>query len=245
LLAALRSSVLVIVPLSSTVLAGAHEPVLLDSNRATPGVHLELVAVSPPSDGSAPGYRLVATGFPTGIIFNVWTRRFAHDFHEAASGFYVDATGRLVSLQRDVSDRLRYLDDLVLEPDAYPRGAIWQVALASTDLTITGFATVIPRPIVVSSGPCVLSLELVSHRGERFLASGTGFSPGEDVIVESRSSERVIQKRRRASATGVLPPDVIWHASLTDDRSAQYSVKARSCEMTLRYEWGAAALLGR
>ena len=167
-LAALRG-VLVALLLSLTAWADAHEPVLLDPNRATPGVHLELVTVFPaPTEGSAPGYRLVATGFQTGVIFDVWTKRFGHAFHKAASGFHVDSAGRMVSVERDVSGGIRYLDDTVFQPEEYPRGAIWQVALASTDLTITAFATVIPRPIVVSNGPCIVSLELVSYRGGCF-----------------------------------------------------------------------------
>jgi hypothetical protein len=246
LLPALQGCVPVALLLSFTAWANAHEPVLLDPNRATPGVHLELVAVFPTqTEGSAPGYRLVATGFPTGVIFDVWTKRFGHSFHKAASGLHVDSAGRLVSLARDAFGGIRYLDDTVFQPDEYPRGTIWQVALASPDLTITAFATVIPRPIVVSNGPCIVSLELVSYRGDRFLASGIGFPPGDNVTVESRYSGHVRQKKRRASADGALPPDVIWHASLGDDRSAQYSVRGRSCEMTLEYEWGDAALRGR
>ena len=245
LLALLGGCVLLALLLSFTASAHAHEPVLLDPNRATPGVHLELVAVPPAkTEGSVPRYRLVATGFPTGVIFDVWTKRFGHSFHKAASGFRVDTAGRLVSLEREVSDGIRDLNDTVFQPEAYPRGTIWQVALASTDLTITAFATVIPRPIMVSNGPCIVSLELVSYRGDRFLASGTGFPPGDNVTIESRYSGLVKQKKRRASADGALPPDVIWHASLGDDRTAQYSVRARSCEVTLEYEWGEAALRG-
>src|SRR4030095_11918915 len=156
LLPALQGSVLVAILLSFTAWANAHEPVLLDPNRATPDVHLELVAVFPAqTEGSAPGYRLVATGFPTGVIFDVWTKRFGHSFHKTAAGFHVDSAGRLVSLARDAFGGIRYLDDTVFQPEEYPRGTIWQVALASTDLTITAFATVIPRPIVVRTAPCM------------------------------------------------------------------------------------------
>ena len=241
--ASCRPAVLLIACVAS---AGAHEPVLLDPNRATPGVRVQLVPASADSNPDlALGYRVVARGFPPGITFSVWTKHFGHAFHEAASGFHVDAAGKLVSTEPDAFNRPQYLDDMLFQPEAYPRGANWQVAVASSDLTIAGFATVIPRPITASDGPCVVSLELVSHRGERFLASAIGFTPGDDVIVESRYSGRVSRKQRTASDAGVLPPDVIWHASPGDDRSARYSVKGRYCEVALDYEWGKPALLGQ
>lgn len=213
----------------------AHEPVLLDPHRATPGLRLALEAVAPPAaDTAVPGYRLVASGLPAGVEFNVWTKHFGHGFHEVASGFRADESGRLVG-------------EMTFQPeaDAYPRGAIWEVALASADLAITTFAKVIPRPMVARNGPCTVSLELISYRGERFLVSGSGFPPGADVTVESRYSGRVSQRQRRVSASGVLPAEVISHTAPGPDRSARYSVKARSCEVALDYEWGEPALRGR
>ena len=243
--AVLASGRLAVVLLACVASAAAHEPVLLDPNQATPGVRIQLVPATRASNpDTAPGYRIVATGFPPGITFSVWTKHFSHAFHEAASGFHVDAAGRLVSPEPGAFNGQHYLDDMVFQPEAYPRGANWQVAVASSDLTIAGFATVIPRPITASDGPCVVLLELVSHRGERFLASGIGFTPGDDVIVESRYAGRVSRKQRRASAVGVLPPDVIWHASSGDDRTARYSVKGRYCEVKLDYVWGEPALRG-
>jgi hypothetical protein len=81
-------------------------------------------------------------------------------------------------------------------------------------------------------------LELVSHRGQRFLASGSGFVPGDDVVVESRYAGRVQRSQRRVSVEGLLPPDVVSHAAAGSDRSARYSVKGRSCHVTIEYEWG-------
>ena len=153
----------------------------------------------------------------------------------------MDDGGKLVSI-RDGDGRPRYLDEIVFEPGPYFRGAIWEVALVSQDRTITSFTQVIPRPMVARDGPCVVSLELVSHRGERFLATGGGFVPGDHVVVESRYAGRVNQKRRQVSAEGLLPPDVISHVAPGSDRSARYSVKGRSCEVTLEYEWGKSAL---
>jgi len=240
---------LVVALCGSVSLSAAHEPVLLDPNRATPGIRLELIEITltETATGQASGYRVTATGLPIGPVFNVWTRPFGHGFHEVASGFQADETGRLVLVRSDKGGPPRYLDQIVFRPEpvAYPRGAIWQVALASADRTVTSFAKVIPRPIVGRDGPCAVWLELVSHRGDRFLVSGSGFAPGDDVSIESRYSGRVSKKPQRVSADGLLPAELISHAAMSEDRSAVYSVKGRNCEVTLAYWWGEPALHGR
>jgi hypothetical protein len=218
----------------------AHDPAILDPHRATPGIRLELVEAPPASAETSRRYRLVAAGVPPGVTFGVWTRDFTHAFHEVVSGFRSDGAGKLVSAQ-DGDGRPRDLGEIVFDPGPYFRGAIWEVALVSEDRTITAFTHAIPRPIVGQDGGCAVTLELVSHRGQRFLASGRGFAPGEDVVVESRYAERVQRWQRRVSPDGLLPPDVVSHAGPGSDRRARYSVKGRSCQVTIEYEWGEGA----
>ena len=217
----------------------AHDPAVLDPHRATPGIRLELIEVPPAATSASTSrrYRLVTAGVPPGMTFGVWTRDFTHGFHEVVSGFRRDDAGKLVSVQ-DGDGRPRDLSEIVLDPGPYFRGAIWEVALVSEDRAITAFTRVIPRPIVAQDGGCVLTLELVSHRGQRFLASGRGFVPGDDVVIESRYAGRVQQKQVRVSDDGRLPPDVITHVAPGSDRGARYSVKGRSCQATIEYEWG-------
>src|SRR5262245_7410698 len=220
----------------------AHDPALLDPNRAAPGIRLRLAQVSSPphSEAASPVYRLETIGLPRGVTFGVWTKEFAHAFHEVSTGFRVDDAGRLTTTSRE-DGRPRYLDEMVFGPGPYFRGAIWEVAVASEDRTIAAFTKVIPRPLTARKGPCSVSLELVSHRGERFLASTTGFIPGEIAVIESRSAGRVHSKRLRVSSEGLLPPDVISHVSLDSDRNARYSIKGQACEVALEYRWGEAA----
>ena len=231
---------------ASVTQTNAHEPVNLDNTHPTPGIRLDLVEVAPASQSfESPGYRLTAAGLPAGIAFGVWTRPLGHGFHEIASGFRLNSEGQLVSDPGD-GTRPRVLDRMVLRPDpGYPRGAVWEVALVSTDRKITVFAKVVPRPILAQDGPCAVSLLMVSHRGDRFMATGTGFPPGDDVVVESRHADRVSKEPRRVSADGVLPPYVLSFASLGEDRTARYSVKGRNCLVTIDYFWGNPALLGR
>jgi len=122
---------------------------------------------------------------------------------------------------------------------------VWMVALASDDHKLSAFAKVIPYPIAARDGTCVVSLELVSLFGYRFLASGFGFGPGEEVQVESRALGRVTPRKLRVSPGGLLPPDVISHGGISADRGARYTVKARSCEVSIEYDWGESALIRR
>jgi hypothetical protein len=175
-------------------------------------------------------------------VFGVWAKDFGHSFHEVATSFQMDESGVMVSSELDDASRPRRLDEMVLDPGPYPPGAIWEVALASVDLTLTAFAKVIPRPITARDGPCTVSLELVSRRGDRFVASGAGFASDEDVVTELWYAGRMIKKRQRVSAEGRLPPDVISHGASGIDRSARYAVKGRSCNVAVEYEWDEPAL---
>ncbi len=216
-----------------TSLATAHEPVLLDARRATPGLLLEIIELPATITSATARYRLRVSRLPRDVVFGVWAKDFGHSFHEVATGFRMDASGAMVSSELDVagwvwrwwhwlvSSRPRRLDEMALEPGTYyPRGAFWEVALASVDLTRTAFAKVIPRPITARDGPCTVSLDLVSRRGDRFVASGAGFAPDEDVVTELWYAGRMIKKSQRVSAEGQLPPDVISHGASGNDHSA-------------------------
>lgn len=237
--------------------AVAHELTLLDNRRPTPGLRLELTelpATTAPASATVK-YRLRAFGLPHDVVFSVWARDFGHSFHEVATGFQMDASGVMVSNKLDgahciqcwwhrlVKGQPRRLDEMAFDPGPnYPRGAVWEVALASVDRTLMAFAKVIPYPITAQDGACTVSLELAARRGDRFIASGAGFDPGEEVITESRYAERIIQKRWRISSEGLLPPDIILHGASGTNHSARYAVKGRSCNVVVEYEWGKPAL---
>ncbi len=231
-----RAAVAVLLSVSPA-LAG-HGAEDLNAAQATPGVHLELKAVA----GAGPvQYRLSATGVPHDVTFDVWAKDFRQQFREIAFGFRLDGSGAMVSspFERDGPKRL---DEMTVSPGPYPQGAAWEVALVSIDRKVKAFARVIPRPIVARDGPCTVFLELASARGERFVATGTGFVAGDDVAIESAFSGQVSRRRSRISPDGLLQPDDIALAPIGSDRHARYSVKGRSCEVTLEYDWGAPAL---
>jgi len=217
-----------------------HGSAALDPRRASPGIHLELVEL--PSSAGPVKYRLRAEGVPRGVTFGIWTKN-GQNFEEVLSGFQVNPDGNLVS--NDEFGRSRRLDDIVLDPGPYPRGAAWGVALASDDHKMAAFARVIPFPIISRDGACAVSLELISLNGNRFVASGVGFAPGEDVEIESRSAGQATHRKQRVSADGRLPVDVVSHGSIGVERAARYAVKALSCKPAVEYVWGDAALKAR
>lgn len=225
----------------SAAVAARHGSGVLDPRRATPGIRLALVELpSPPGTGK---YRLRAEGVPRGVRFDIWTKDFGQPFKEAFSGFRMDEAGELVSVGG--SGRPRRLEDIALDPGPYPKGAVWMVALASDDHKLSAFAKVIPHPIAARDRACSMSLELISLHGNRFLASGTGFAPGEEVDIELRSAGQATHRKLRVSAEGFLPPDVVSHGGVSADLSASYAVKALSCGTAIEYEWGEPALRRR
>jgi hypothetical protein len=226
--------------------AVAHDEFVLDARRATPGPRLELIELTPSTVPAARRYRLqVQVGLPRNVIFRVLTKDFSHGFHTVASGFQLDAFGDLVSIEAGKAGRALRLDEIVLEPGPYPRGAAWEAALVSADRAIRLFAKTIPYPITARDGSCAVSLELVSQRGDRFVATGIGFVPGDDVIIESRYSGRFIQRGQRISPDGLFLPDSIAHGAPGSDHSARYTVRGQSCEVVVDYVWGEPAVIRR
>jgi hypothetical protein len=221
--------------------AARHGGVVIDARRATARIQLTLVERASP--GARTTYGLVTAGVPRGVLFGVWTKDFGQSFQQVASGFRVNETGVLEAL--DDAGRPHRLEELVLDPGSYPRGAVWEVALVSADQAVTAFAKVVPRPIAAQQGACGLSLELVSRRGDRFLAAGQGFAPGEPVVVELQQARGTTEKRVRALPDGKLPPDVITHGTAAADVHARYVVKGRACEVAVDYTWGEPALTRR
>jgi hypothetical protein len=231
--------------LLATSRASAHEEDTLDPHNATPGLRLEMSELPRTSASTSPKYRLHAVGFPHGVVFDVWAQDFGQLFHLAASGFLVDESGNVVSKKPSGGGRQRKPMPITLGPGRYPRGAAWQVALVSVDRTLKAFTGVIPHPITARDGRCTVQLELVSYRGDHFVVTGSGFASGDEVITESRYSGRVIQKQQRISSEGLFLPDVTSYETIGADRSARYTVKGQSCEVTIKYNWGKPALVRR
>ena len=223
---------------------GAHDDDTLDPHNATPGLRLEMIELSRTSRSATARYRLHAVGFPSGVVFSLWAQDFGQAFRFLGSGFQVDESGNLVSSKQAKTPR-QSPKQLTFAPGPYPQGAAWRLALVSADRAFRAFSGAIPHPITARDGSCTLAVELVSYRGDHFVATGTGFAPGDEVVAESRYADRVIRNRQRVSAEGALPLSVISHQASGPNRRARYAVTGRSCEVAVEYNWGEPALLRR
>jgi hypothetical protein len=225
-------------------MAGArHGTGTLDPSRPTPGMRIELVALAPVAPANSARYRLRAEGVPISAGYGIWVKNFAtSDFKEVVPGFkFQDGTLTLV----DGSGKRKRLDEVVLEPGPYAKGAAWTVALASDDHKLAAFTRVVPYPIVAKDRACAVWLELASAHGDRFITTGTGFIPGEIVDMELRYSGRVTHKKQRAAGDGTLPADLLSLGATNPDPIARLVVKAATCEPAIEYEWGEAGLKKR
>lgn len=224
--------------------AFAHDDNILDPHNATPGIRLELVELPRAKGAASPiEYRLRLSGVAQGLDFELWTQDFGALFRKVGSGFRTDREGNVVSDRHD--RRGAPPKPLTVGPGSFPRGAAWGVALVAVDRSVRAFAATIPRPMVSRSGACMLELELISYKGDRFVATGTGFVPGDDVAVESKVAGRTIEKRKTISSEGRLPTDVIVYDALASASEARYAVTGRSCAVAIDYRWGKRALSRR
>ena len=237
----LRCCVFSLLLCASPVFAGHPGSVDLNPRQATPGLRLELSELLDNTTTNK-RYRLRAVGFPREIIFSLFTKNFTASFSEVISDLRVNEVGNMVASKIGHPQRL---EDIVLDPGPYPRGAAWDLAIASADRSVASFTRIIPYPIIARDKSCLLSLELLSPRGDRFLVTGTGFAPGVDLLSELAIEGRHEKKRHRVSVDGQLGPYVISHAAIGRERAARYSVKSSSCEVVIEYEWGEHALLRR
>lgn len=215
-----------------------HGTAEFDPRRPTPGLRLTLA--ERPAEPGSPGpatYGLTVAGAPRGVLFAIWTKAFGEPFQRVASGFRLTEAGALEAV--DDAGRARRLEDVVLEPGAYPRGAVWEVALVSADHALVAVARATPRPITATSGPCAVSLELVSRRGDRFLVTTRGFAQGEMVTVRLDEAGRTTTRQLSIPPEGRLPLDVITHHDgLGPERRARYTVTGPGCTVAVDYTWG-------
>jgi hypothetical protein len=234
-----RTGLAVLLLACCSAVEARHSFSALSPRNASPGIGFELVRL--PAAASGPvRYSLRTSGFPSGLAIGVWTRYFGQDFEQRIPSVGFDAAGVPVAL--DSSDGRRKGQPIEIDPGPYPKGAAWTVALASDDHQVSAFARVIPWPIESRDGTCTVSLELISLHGNRFLASGSGFVPGENARVESTSLGKTTYRVLVVSADGTLPPDVVTHGAISADLSARYAVKGAKCGPVVEYQYGDAAL---
>ena len=205
----------------------------------TVGTHLRLNEVErQKSDaGIKIIYNLEASGFPKGKMYAIWWKRLGQQPVIISKGYYVNDTGEIVY------EKNLLLRDVKFQSYKNVPGEPVEFALISDDQTVSAYAKAIPFPIEAKEGSHRLWVELASPGGEFFDIECEGFEPGEKVQTISKSEDEIIQNTDTISAKGTLSvimlPAVIGKQSGT----ATFTVIGKSCNLSVHYKWGPAAVI--
>lgn len=198
-------------------------------------------------------YRLKTSGLPEGRIFTLLSKPLdSKPTRVTDQRFYATQTGKLLAQGPTVEMTtvsgsppidIQGIDrEFLLTVAGFAKAEPLRLALIDMERTITVFAKTIPFPIETTNKErCRLWLELGSRKGDVFAVFGEGFKPDEEISTVSKSGAKIVEKKRNASAGGLLL-DII-EPGIADQSSgrASYSVMSRSCVLTLNYDWGTAA----
>lgn len=195
---------------------------------------------APLEQGSQKGPALVvvgleASGFSKNKQYELWTDRIGG--RNKIAKLAVNADGDLAAANPDGSLGPS-LSKFNFALGGFAKGEVINYALISVDHTYKAFARFTPFPLEVRQGKCRLWLEVLNSDNDVFVARGEGFKPGEAVRWISRSDGEVIEKTEVASAEGFLDVDILAVATKAHQRRAILKVSAKSCSLSLDYEWG-------
>jgi len=204
--------------------------------NATPGVVLTLQELRRWTKDSKQGadYRVVVSGLPKDKIFKLWQKNLGREPEFVFLTVYLDDSGDLVFEAPNKKFR-----QVSVSLSGLAKGEPVEYALISTDQTVRAFTRVILFPIESKDGPCLLSMQLGSPRGDLFLVIGQGFEPDGEATTESRSDVEVLRNKVRLTRDGkfatVVAPAVVGKRS----GKASFTASAKDCSPTVDYEWGA------
>lgn len=197
-------------------------------------------------------YKVAASGLTAGKNYTLYTWRFGNSQPATiAIGYSVDASGKMVCASypyRGAPDRIidrwckTNLEDVVLALSDYQRAASLRAALISTDESVMAFGQVIPFPIQASDKNCRIWVEQVSFDGTLFTIWGEGFEAGEVIRATTTSEGETQTHDTKVSPDGryilIISPAVMGKNSGT----ASYMVVGKSCQASLKLDWGQGAL---
>jgi TPR repeat protein len=197
-------------------------------------------------------YKVAAIGLPAGKTYTLYSWRFGNPQPvPIAIGYSVDASGKIVCAShpyRGAPDRIidqwcrTNLEDLILALSDYQRAASFRVALISTDESVQAFARVIPFPIQASDKNCHIWVEQGSFDGTLFMIWGEGFEPSEVIRATTTSDGETQSEDSKVSSDSryvlILSPAVKGK----DSGTASYAALGKSCNVSLKFDWGQAAM---
>lgn len=127
----------------------------------------------------------------------------------------------------------------------FSKGEALRMALVTTNQETVVFGKAVPFPIEAKgTGGCSLFVELLSPKGDSFWISGAGFAPNEELTWVSRSAQEEMTGKFKADGQGgflvFMLPAVVGQES----GDASYTARGGTCQVSVDYKWGRAALGG-
>ena len=117
-------------------------------------------------------------------------------------------------------------------------GEIFRFALISTDNKTHIFFTIIPDPLINTSGKCSLEAIRLLPGFEMALIRAKGFQPNEELGYFDKSVDEVIDHKIKADSSGgyvsMLLPGVIGH----DNGTENVKITGAGCAPEVTFNWG-------
>ncbi len=193
-----------------------------DPLYSTPGTSLRIEEASRETLDSASliEYRFTATGFDADGDATMWMKQGpAYRAHSAT----IDSTGLVVVGGADL-----------FMVSGFVAGQSLDVALVSGEMR--AHAKVFPFPIESQEADCRIQIELLSPKGNIFMASVSGFDVGEPVRVESLYKDEHIDQVIDVPADGVIDMPLVYGEY--DRGTATLRVSGAECTTSVTYGVG-------
>jgi len=180
-------------------------------------------------------YRLFASGLPKSQHLTLWTWNLGSGPQGVADAF-VNAEGLIVNRLADPAHKTS--EDPIDFRIVAGRGEPKRVALTSDDWTLKAFAAAIPFPLEQTSGECRLSVEMAAPNYASVVLHGSGFQPGEALVVEFASGSEGGKQQASATSTGTYTATILPTVKGQNAGKARMALTSAKCHVAVQFPWG-------
>ena len=180
-------------------------------------------------------YRLFASGLSKEQHFTLWMWTLGSE-PEAVADAFINPDGLVVNRLGDATHHVS--EDPINVRVVAGRGERKRVALTSDDWTLQAFAGAIPFPIEKSANGCRLSVEMASPDYAGVVLSGSGFQPGESLMVESVSGTETGQQKTAATPVGTYTAVIFPRVKGQKSGTASVTITSPRCKVAVQFPWG-------
>lgn len=180
-------------------------------------------------------YNLFASGLPKNEHYVLCSLNVGSE-PQAVADAYLNDEGKVVNVLADPAHHVA--EDPINVKAFGGKGEPIQFALISDDDRLRAFAQVIPFPLEESSGPCRLAaIETGPYYYGMFIRL-TGFQPGEDLAIETKSGNEGGQTKGKANEQGSYNTALLPFVKGQRSGKGRFYVTAKSCKIGIEFPWG-------